>query len=151
MFVQPLMGLVMVMASNICFFNHAYSIVRVWAVFQKYIVSFKELLFSSSIGISNDRQHCWAQPDFTKPFGLVKLHRSFLAVEIIFVMLKLVLCVCVGVKPYACTMCDKRFFQRYHLARHSLTHMGRRLLIIPKNSIYLSLTFNACINVIIVI
>uniref|UniRef100_A0A3Q3XIH6 C2H2-type domain-containing protein n=1 Tax=Mola mola TaxID=94237 RepID=A0A3Q3XIH6_MOLML len=27
------------------------------------------------------------------------------------------------VKPYACTMCDKRFFQRYHLARHSLTHM----------------------------
>ena len=96
MFVQPLMGLVMVMASNICFSNHAYSIVRVWAVFQKYIVSFKELLFSSSIGISNDRQHCWAQPDFTKPFGLVTLNRSFLAVEILFVMLKLVLCVCRG-------------------------------------------------------
>ena len=29
-----------------------------------------------------------------------------------------------GVKPYACTMCDRRFFQRYHLQRHSLTHTG---------------------------
>ena len=34
----------------------------------------------------------------------------------------------VGVKPYACSMCDMRFFQRYHLARHSLTHTGMRLL-----------------------
>lgn len=33
---------------------------------------------------------------------------------------------CVGVKPYACSMCDMRFFQRYHLARHSLTHTGMR-------------------------
>lgn len=33
-----------------------------------------------------------------------------------------------GVKPYACTMCDMRFFQRYHLQRHSLTHTGRRNL-----------------------
>uniref|UniRef100_A0A3B4BCZ2 C2H2-type domain-containing protein n=1 Tax=Periophthalmus magnuspinnatus TaxID=409849 RepID=A0A3B4BCZ2_9GOBI len=31
---------------------------------------------------------------------------------------------CTGVKPYACSMCDMRFFQRYHLARHSLTHTG---------------------------
>lgn len=29
-----------------------------------------------------------------------------------------------GVKPYACSMCDMRFFQRYHLERHSLTHTG---------------------------
>lgn len=29
-----------------------------------------------------------------------------------------------GVKPYACTMCDMRFFQRYHLQRHSLIHTG---------------------------
>lgn len=29
-----------------------------------------------------------------------------------------------GVKPYACSMCDRRFFQRYHLQRHSLTHTG---------------------------
>lgn len=29
-----------------------------------------------------------------------------------------------GVKPYACSMCDMRFFQRYHLQRHSLTHTG---------------------------
>ena len=36
-----------------------------------------------------------------------------------------------GVKPYACTMCDKRFFQRYHLARHSLTHMGMRPPTLP--------------------
>ena len=44
-------------------------------------------------------------------------------------LLKLILCVCVcvGVKPYACSMCDMRFFQRYHLARHSLTHTGMRL------------------------
>ncbi|KTF84509.1 hypothetical protein cypCar_00039252 [Cyprinus carpio] len=33
-----------------------------------------------------------------------------------------------GVKPYACTMCDMRFFQRYHLQRHSLTHTGRHSL-----------------------
>lgn len=32
--------------------------------------------------------------------------------------------VCVGVKPYACSVCDMRFFQRHHLARHSLTHTG---------------------------
>lgn len=31
---------------------------------------------------------------------------------------------CAGVKPYACSMCDMRFFQRYHLARHTLTHTG---------------------------
>lgn len=33
-------------------------------------------------------------------------------------------CMRLGVKPYACSMCDMRFFQRYHLARHSLTHTG---------------------------
>lgn len=31
---------------------------------------------------------------------------------------------CLGVKPYACTMCDMRFIQRYQLERHSLTHTG---------------------------
>jgi len=41
-----------------------------------------------------------------------------------------------GVKPYACSMCDMRFFQRYHLARHSLTHTGMlelfvQLLFVP--------------------
>uniref|UniRef100_A0A3Q0QYD7 C2H2-type domain-containing protein n=1 Tax=Amphilophus citrinellus TaxID=61819 RepID=A0A3Q0QYD7_AMPCI len=30
------------------------------------------------------------------------------------------------VKPYACSMCDMRFFQRYHLERHRLTHTGMR-------------------------
>uniref|UniRef100_H3CLQ7 C2H2-type domain-containing protein n=1 Tax=Tetraodon nigroviridis TaxID=99883 RepID=H3CLQ7_TETNG len=30
------------------------------------------------------------------------------------------------VKPFACTMCDMRFSQRYHLARHSLTHTGEK-------------------------
>jgi len=29
-----------------------------------------------------------------------------------------------GVKPFACTMCDMRFFQRYHLQRHTITHTG---------------------------
>ena len=45
--------------------------------------------------------------------------------------LKLVFCVCIGVKPYACSMCDMRFFQRYHLASHSLKHTGMGLLTIP--------------------
>jgi len=36
-----------------------------------------------------------------------------------------------GVKPYACTMCDKRFFQRYHLTRHSLIHLGMRPHTVP--------------------
>lgn len=34
------------------------------------------------------------------------------------------LVLCLGVKPYACTMCDMRFIQRYQLERHSLTHTG---------------------------
>lgn len=33
-----------------------------------------------------------------------------------------------GVKPYACSMCDMRFYQRYHLERHSLKHTGMSLL-----------------------
>lgn len=36
---------------------------------------------------------------------------------------------CLGVKPYACTMCDMRFIQRYQLERHSLTHTGTSFLI----------------------
>lgn len=36
-----------------------------------------------------------------------------------------------GVKPYACSMCDRRFFQRYHLQRHSLTHTGMGRLSLP--------------------
>ncbi len=36
-----------------------------------------------------------------------------------------------GVKPYACSMCDMRFFQRYHLERHSLTHTGMCPLTVP--------------------
>ena len=36
-----------------------------------------------------------------------------------------------GVKPYACTMCDMKFFQRYHLARHSLTHTGMGPCTVP--------------------
>ena len=39
--------------------------------------------------------------------------------------------VCVGVKPYACSMCDMRFIQRYHLERHSLTHTGMRSFTVP--------------------
>lgn len=35
-----------------------------------------------------------------------------------------------GVKPFACTMCDMRFFQRYHLQRHSITHTGMSCLFI---------------------
>lgn len=35
-----------------------------------------------------------------------------------------ILVLCLGVKPYACTMCDMRFIQRYQLERHSLTHTG---------------------------
>lgn len=34
--------------------------------------------------------------------------------------------VCIGVKPYACSMCDMRFIQRNHLERHSLTHTGEK-------------------------
>lgn len=44
------------------------------------------------------------------------------------------LCVCVGVKPYACSMCDMRFFQRYHLERHRLTHTGMRPFTVPSFS-----------------
>lgn len=40
---------------------------------------------------------------------------------------------CAGVKPYACSMCDRRFFQRYHLARHTLKHTGTRLLTYPSH------------------
>lgn len=36
-----------------------------------------------------------------------------------------------GVKPFACTMCDMRFFQRYHLQRHTITHTGMCRLFIP--------------------
>ena len=36
-----------------------------------------------------------------------------------------------GVKPYACSMCDMRFFHRYHLQRHSLTHTGMCLYTLP--------------------
>lgn len=39
--------------------------------------------------------------------------------------------VCVGVKPYACSMCDMRFIQRNHLERHSLTHTGMRSSAVP--------------------
>ena len=39
--------------------------------------------------------------------------------------------VCVGVKPYACSMCDMRFIQRNHLERHSLTHTGMRSFTVP--------------------
>lgn len=39
--------------------------------------------------------------------------------------------VCVGVKPYACSMCDMRFIQRNHLERHSLTHTGMRSSTVP--------------------
>ncbi len=38
---------------------------------------------------------------------------------------------CVGVKPYACSMCDMRFIQRNHLERHSLTHTGMRSFTVP--------------------
>lgn len=37
-----------------------------------------------------------------------------------------------GVKPYGGTMCDKRFYQRHHLARHSVTHMGMSLRLLVK-------------------
>ena len=49
-------------------------------------------------------------------------------------------------------MCDKRFFQRQHLARHSLTHMGMRLLInTHKYHIFVpEFVLNYCINVLIV-
>lgn len=39
--------------------------------------------------------------------------------------------VCIGVKPYACAMCDMRFIQRNHLERHSLTHTGMRSFTVP--------------------
>ena len=39
--------------------------------------------------------------------------------------------VCLGVKPYACSMCDMRFIQRNHLERHSLTHTGMRSFTVP--------------------
>lgn len=39
---------------------------------------------------------------------------------------------CSGVKPYACTMCDMRFIQRYQLERHSLTHTGMCALFEPR-------------------
>lgn len=41
--------------------------------------------------------------------------------------------VCVGVKPYACSMCDMRFIQRNHLERHSLTHTGMRSFTAPRS------------------
>ena len=35
-----------------------------------------------------------------------------------------------GVKPYACTICDRRFYGRFQLQRHSLTHTGTSTLIL---------------------
>lgn len=50
-----------------------------------------------------------------------------------FLFAKKVCSVCTGVKPYACSMCDMRFFQRYHLARHTLTHTGTCLFSPPSD------------------
>lgn len=57
--------------------------------------------------------------------------------------------VCVGVKPFACSMCDMRFFQRYHLERHKLTHTGMRPFTVPISfdtfSIYMFQFRNNCL------
>lgn len=60
------------------------------------------------------------------------LLRSFV-VFFFFLFAKKVCSVCTGVKPYACSMCDMRFFQRYHLARHTLTHTGTCLFSPPSD------------------
>lgn len=53
----------------------------------------------------------------------------------------LIICsVHLGVKPYACSMCDMRFFHRYHLQRHSLTHTGMCLSTLTHYSIEISHT-----------
>lgn len=66
-------------------------------------------------------------PDSSKSFGVMSLRYLFFhcslhgldrCVEIHLTFLSS------GVKPYACTMCDMRFIQRYQLERHSLTHTG---------------------------
>lgn len=62
------------------------------------------------------------------------VHFLKLFFDIFFLICRLnncVLCVCVGVKPFACSMCDMRFFQRYHLERHKLTHTGMRPFTVP--------------------